>query len=166
MTACSADSCDVIRQWRELEHRGVEMVICVMFSFSGSYVAVVGGGGWSEGEEAELAIWCEERESNVEEHSRKGGGTEVENKGEKSRGENTRGDVGKVKGVNRKNTSERRDVWHGRSWLGAQVSSLALVSGPGAQRTPRDPTASLACATALIYGIFDLHSLPISPIYS
>lgn len=53
--------------------------------------------------------------------------------------------MGKVKGVNRrkKKRSERGDVWHGRSWLGAQVSSLALVSGPGAQRTPRDPTAPL-----------------------
>lgn len=50
------------------------MVICVMFSFGGSYVAVGAGmGGWGERkEEGELVIWCEERKSNVEEDSRKG----------------------------------------------------------------------------------------------
>lgn len=49
------------------------MVICVMFSFGGSYVAVGGVGGWGERkEEGELVIWCEERKSNVEEDSRKG----------------------------------------------------------------------------------------------
>lgn len=78
------------------------MVICDMFSFGGSYVAVEGRGWGEREEEGELVIWCEERKSNVEEESRKGRGTEGEIKGEKSTGENTRGDMGKVKGVKKK----------------------------------------------------------------
>lgn len=105
-----------------------------------------------------------EEKSGEEKCELRGYSREAEIKGEKVGVENGRGDVGKVKRVKK---GERTDTWDSRSWLGAQASSLALRSGQEPHtHTLRAPTAPLTCATALIYGIFDLHSFPSPPIYS